>query len=308
MTRPLVECVPNFSEGRDPARVDALAAAIASVHGVRILGRHADPDHHRSVVTFAGPPEEIVEAAVRGVGKAVDLIDLNRHRGGHPRLGAADVVPFVPLAGVSLADCAVIAGRAGQEIWRRFHLPVYYYEAAARRPDRVPLERIRLGQFEGLRMEAPRNPSRAPDVGGPELHPTAGAVAVGARKLLIAYNVQLATADLAVARRLARAVRASAGGLPAVKAMAVALPSQAAVQVSMNLTDYEITPPARAFAEIARLAAAEGVGVACSEFVGLVPRAALAGTSPESLRCATFHSGLLLENRLEEAFGAGAIE
>jgi len=304
MSRSLVECVPNFSEGRDPAKLDAIVAAIASA-GVSVLDRHMDSDHHRSVVTFAGPPEAVAEAAVRGVSQAVELIDLTTHRGVHPRMGAADVVPFIPLEGTTLAECARLAAGAGEEIWRRCGVPVYLYEAAARRPERRGLENIRRAQFEGLREEVPRNPERAPDIGAARLHPTAGATAVGARKILIAFNINLATGDIEVARRIAHAVRASSGGLPCVKAMGVMLSSRGQAQVSMNLTDYEITSPIRVFDEVARLAAQAGVEIAGSEFVGLVPEKALTGISPAELGCENFHDGIILEARLGNPLAQG---
>lgn len=272
---PIVECVPNFSEGRNREVVDALARAVEEAPGVVLLDRHMDPDHNRSVLTFAGQPDSVVKAAVRAVGVAVERIDLSLHQGVHPRIGAADVVPFVPVEGVRLEDCAALARRAGKEIWRRFRVPVYFYEAAAQRPDRVRLECIRRGQFEGLRASVLADPDRRPDIGGPELHPTAGAVAVGARKFLIAYNVNLATADLEVARRIARKIRESSGGLPCVKAMGVPLVSKGLVQVSMNLTDYERTPIAVAYEAVRREAEREGVEIAGTEIIGLTPQALL---------------------------------
>ena len=189
----LIECVPNFSEGRDPAKVEAIVAAMREVPGVFILDRESDADHNRSVITIVGEPEPVAEAALRGVGKAAESIDLTRHIGAHPRLGATDVVPFIPIEGATIEDCVALAKKVGREIWERFHIPVYFYEAAAQRPDRANLENIRKGQFEGLREEVLRNPDRSPDVGDPLLHPTAGATVVGARKFLIAYNINLNT-------------------------------------------------------------------------------------------------------------------
>jgi glutamate formiminotransferase len=263
-----------------------------------LLDRESDVDHNRSVATLAGAPEAVLEAALRGVGKAVELIDLNRHAGVHPRIGAADVVPFVPVEGVTLEDCVRIARRAGEEIWRRFQVPVYFYEAAARQPDRVNLENIRRGQFEGLRKDVRTNPARRPDIGDAELHPTAGAVAVGARKFLIAYNVNLATPDVAIAKRIAKTVRASSGGLRYVKAMGVPLASRNQVQVSMNLTDFEQTPLHVVFEAVKREAARYGVAVAGSEIVGLVPGKALEMAAEFYLQSENFHPGLVLENRL----------
>jgi glutamate formiminotransferase len=304
MAAPLVECVPNFSEGRDPEKVMRLAEAIRSA-GVAVLDVHSDPDHNRSVITFAGAPEAVSEAAVRAAGAAVELIDLRRHEGVHPRIGALDVLPFVPLEGLGLEECAALAVETAGEIWRRHRLPAYLYEAAARRPDRKNLAFIRRGQFERLREEALRDPERRPDIGGPGLHPTAGAVAVGARKLLIAFNVQLATGDVAVARRIAAKIRAASGGLPEVKAMGVYLASRGQAQVSMNLTDFEVTPPWRAFQAVAEEAARMGVAVAGAEFVGLAPRKALESPPGAALPLAGFDPSRILEARLAEWFRKG---
>ena len=283
----IVECVPNFSEGRDPAIVDSIANAIASVPRIAVLHQTMDADHNRSVITFAGSPDRIVEAAVRGVEKAVALIDLSRHHGVHPRIGAADVVPFVPVRGVSLADCARLAEAAGEEIWRRLRVPVYFYEAAARREDRKRLENVRRDAAIS-----------APDIGGPQFHPTAGAVAVGARKFLIAWNVNLATADVSVAKAIARKIRASSGGFPHVKALGLMLASRNQAQVSMNLTDFEVTPMRVVFDEIQREAEACGTRVAASELIGLIPQAALESASAAYLQIEGFEPGMILENRL----------
>ena len=301
MARKLVECVPNFSEGRDAEKVNALAEAVRSVPAVVFLDQELDADHNRSVLTFAGPPEAVSEAALRAVGKAVELIDLNFHTGVHPRIGAADVVPFVPVEGVTLEECARLAERVGEEIWRRFEVPVYFYEAAARRPDRVNLENIRRGQFEGLREEVLTDPERAPDVGEPRLHPTAGAIVVGARKFLIAYNINLNTPDVEVAKAIARAVRFSSGGFRYVKAMGVPLSSRNMVQVSMNLTDFEQTPVHRVLEAVRVEAERYGVSVVGSEIVGLIPRKALEMAAEYYLRCDNFHPEMVLENRLAEA-------
>src|SRR6267143_2117083 len=209
----LIECVPNFSEGRDTSKVDALVDAMRAVPGVLVLDRESDADHNRSVVTLAGEPEAVAEAALRGVGKAAELIDLTKHTGGHPRMGATDVVPFIPIEGLTIEDCVALARKVGQEIWERYRIPIYFYEAAAQKPERTNLESIRKGQFEGLREEVLRNPDRAPDVGEPRLHPTAGATVVGARKFLIAYNINLNTPDMEIAKRIAKAIRFSSGGL-----------------------------------------------------------------------------------------------
>lgn len=286
MARRLVECVPNFSEGRDSALVASIASAIGSRPGARVLDISMDPDHNRAVITFVAPPEWVVEAALAGVGKAVETIDLRRHSGVHPRTGAADVVPFVPLEGVSLEECAGLARCAGQQIWRRFQVPVFYYEAAALRPERRNLACIRRGPMCDF------------DAGGPLPHPAAGATAVGARGFLIAYNVNLAGAGVETARAIARRVRESSGGFPFVKAMGVALPSRGLVQVSMNLVDFERTPVEEVYQAIEREAAARGAAVAGCELVGMIPRRAYHLAPRFYERCANFHPGLILENRL----------
>jgi glutamate formiminotransferase len=300
MPAAFVECVPNFSEGRDAAKVDAIAEAIRSGGGI-ILHRTMDTDHNRSVITFAAPPKAVGEAAFRGVRKAVESIDLRAHRGVHPRIGAADVVPFVPLRGVTIEDCVRIAEETGRRIWDELRVPVYLYEAAARRSQCVNLADVRRGQFEGLAVEAARNPARCADFGGPELHPTAGACAVGARKLLIAFNVNLATPDVAVARQIARAVRASSGGLPFVKALGLRLASRDLAQVSMNLTDFEQTPVHRAFEAVRAEADRRGVGIVGTELIGLAPAKALEVAAAAYLRMENFGLSSVLENRLDEA-------
>ena len=242
MPETLVECVPNFSEGRDAAKIDAIVEAVRSA-GASVLHRTSDSDHNRSVVTFAAPVGVIEEAAFQAVRQAVASIDLRLHSGVHPRIGAADVVPFIPLKGVTLEDCARLAERTGRRIWDELGVPVYLYEAAALRPECRSLADIRRGNFEGLSQAVLTDPARRPDFGGPALHPSAGAVAVGARKFLIAFNVNLATPDVEIARRIARKIRFSSGGLPGIKAMGVRLASRNLAQVSMNLTDFERTPP-----------------------------------------------------------------
>jgi len=297
MTR-MVECVPNFSEGRNAAVVDEIMAAISRVGGAVVLDRHMDSDHHRSVVTFVSPLDAAVEAATAGVEKAAELIDLNRHEGAHPRIGAADVVAFVPLEGVAIGDCVELAWRTGDEIWRRCRIPVYFYGAAARIASRDRLESIRKGQFELLRRMVREDPTRQPDIGAAELHPTAGATAVGARKFLIAFNVNLATADLSAAQRIARKVRASSGGLPFIKAMGVFLKSRNLAQVSMNLTDFDQTPLQVAFEAVQREAQNGGIGIASSEIVGLVPSRALDLSLVKFLKLENFDASCILENRM----------
>jgi glutamate formiminotransferase/formiminotetrahydrofolate cyclodeaminase len=291
----LVECVPNFSEGRDKSKVDAIVDAM-KMPGVYLLDREMDADHNRCVITLVGEREPLQEAVIRGVGKAAELIDLTHHQGAHPRLGAADVIPFIPIEGVTLEDCVAMARRVGEEIWRRFQIPVYLYEAAATSPARQNLENIRRGQFEVVRQEILTNPARRPDIGESRCHPTAGATVVGARKFLIAYNVYLNTSDVEVAKRVAKAVRFSSGGLRYVKGMGVMVRGQA--QVSMNLTDFEQTPMARVYEFVKREAARYGVTPASSEIVGLVPKKALEGAAEWFLQIENFDSSLVLENRL----------
>ena len=296
----LVECVPNFSEGRDKSKVDAIVEAM-KLDGVYLLDREMDGDHNRCVITLAGEREAVQEAAIRGVGRAAELIDLNKHHGAHPRLGAADVVPFIPIEGVGLEDCVTMARKAGEEIWKRYQIPVYLYEAAATSPERQNLENIRRGQFEGIRDEIATNPARKPDFGDPRLHATAGACVVGARKVLIAYNIFLSTPDVGVAKKVAKAVRFSSGGLRFVKAAGFLVRGQA--QVSMNLTDFEQTPMHRVFEMVRAEAARYGVVPVSSEIVGLVPKKALEQVADAYLQIENFDSSLILENRLAAAMG-----
>ena len=268
---PIIECVPNFSEGMDWETLREIVRSMA-VDGVHLLDWSRDSDHNRSVVTIAGAPDGVMEAAVRAAGKAAELIDLRKQKGVHPRIGAADVIPFVPVSGISIAQCAVLARQAGMAIWRRFGVPVYFYEAAAARPDRVNLEDVRRGQFEGLAKDVLRDTTRRPDVGGPELHWSAGASAVGARKFLIAYNIYLRENDVALARSIARDIRASSGGLLGVKAMGVVASGRA--QVSMNITDFQRTPVARVHAAVVEMAEHHGSGAAEGEIIGLIPEEA----------------------------------
>lgn len=272
---PIVECVPNFSEGTDRGKVEEIVRSM-HVDGVHLLDYSLDADHNRSVVTIAGSPQAVVEAAVRAAGKAAELIDLTRQSGVHPRMGAADVIPFVPVSGLSLVQCALLARQAGVAIWRRFGVPVYFYEAAASRPDRIHLEDVRRGQFEGLQRDSPHDTLRQPDIGGPELHATAGASAVGARRFLIAYNIYLAaggsTEAVGLARSIAKEIRASGGGLFGIKAMGVVANGRA--QVSMNITDFHKTPMTRLHAAVTEIAARHGVDIAEGEVVGLIPEQA----------------------------------
>jgi glutamate formiminotransferase/formiminotetrahydrofolate cyclodeaminase len=296
----LVECVPNFSEGRDKGRVDAIVDAM-KVNGVYLLDREMDADHNRCVITLVGEREAIQEAAIRGVGKAAELIDLTRHQGAHPRMGAADVVPFIPIDGVTIEDCVAMARHVGAEIWKRYQIPVYLYEAAATSPERTNLENIRRGQFEGIRDEIATNPARRPDFGEPRVHPTAGATVVGARKFLIAYNVFLNTPDVDIAKKIAKAVRFSSGGMRFVKGAGFLVRGMA--QVSMNLTDFEQTPVHRVFELVKREAARYGVMPVSSEIVGLIPKKALEQAAEWFLQVENFDSSLILENRLAAVMG-----
>jgi glutamate formiminotransferase len=284
--------------------MDAIVAAITAVPEVTLLDREADADHNRSVLTFVGPPAAVAEAALRGVEKAVELIDLTKHQGAHPRIGAADVVPFIPIEGVTLEECVRLAERVGGEIWSRLKVPVYLYEAAARRPERVNLENIRRGQFEALLKEMGTEPGRAPDIGEPVCHPTAGAVVLGARKFLIAYNVNLGTPDVELARRIARTIRFSSGGFRFVKSMGVMLGSRNLAQVSINLTDFEQTPLHLVFETVRREAERYGVPVVGSEIVGLIPRKAIEMAAEYFLRAENFSPQLVLENRIADAVAA----
>jgi len=300
MTRQLVECVPNFSEGRDAAKVDAIVGAVREVPGVFLLDRESDSDHNRSVLTFVGPPAAVANAAFRAVAKAVELIDLTRHQGAHPRIGAADVVPFIPIEGVTLEECVQLAEQFANEVWTRLRVPAYLYEAAARRPERVNLENIRRGEFEALVREMATAPERAPDVGDPVCHPTAGAIVTGARKFLIAYNVNLNTPDVSIAKRIAKTIRFSNGGFRYVKAMGVMLASRNLAQVSINLTDFEQTPVHLVFETVRREAERYGAGVVGSEIVGLIPRKAIELSAEYFLRCENFRPELVLEQRIAE--------
>jgi len=296
----LVECVPNFSEGRDKSKVDAIVDAM-KMDGVYLLDREMDSDHNRCVITLVGNREAIQEAAIRGVGKATELIDLTKHQGAHPRMGAADVVPFIPIEGVTIEDCVTMARHVGAEINKRFQIPVYLYEAAAAIPERQNLENIRRGQFEGIRDDIQINPARKPDFGEPRIHPTAGATVVGARKALVAYNVFLNTADVDIAKKIAKAVRFSNGGLRFVKGAGFLVRGMA--QVSMNLTDFEQTPVHRVFEFVKREAARYGVVPVSSEIVGLIPKKALEQAAEWFLQVENFDSSLILENRLTAIIG-----
>jgi len=296
--RALVECVPNFSEGRRPATVQSIAEAMRTVETACVLDTHIDPDHNRSVITFVAAPERIVEAAVRAVQRASELIDMRTHTGEHPRLGATDVLPFVPISGVTIDDCVALAHEAGRRIAHELSIPVYYYERAAMRPERVNLEDVRRGALELLREQISRNPERAPDEGLPVVHETAGAIAVGARPFLIAFNVVLRSDDITIARRIAKTIRARSGGLPFVKALGFRLATRNLVQVSLNLVNYEVTGMETAYDAIKRDAAALGVELDSTEIVGLVPRAALNREAEYFRKLQDFSESKILENQV----------
>jgi len=289
---PLVECVPNFSEGRKPETVQQIATAIGSVETVCILGRHIDPDHNRSVITFVATPERVVEAAFAGVKSASELIDMRRHQGVHPRLGATDVLPFVPIRGVTIDDCVALAHRAGKLIARELGIPVYYYERAAMHPDRVNLEDVRRGAQSQM----------APDEGPDQFHDSAGAIVVGSRPFLIAFNVVLRSDDVGIARRIARTIRARNGGLPFLKALGFQLQTRNLVQVSMNLVNYEVTGMGDAYEAVRREADALRVNIESTEIVGLVPRNALDRDAQYFRKLENFSEATILENQIEKCY------
>ncbi|HUK62330.1 MAG TPA: glutamate formimidoyltransferase, partial [Dongiaceae bacterium] len=296
----IVECVPNFSEGRRREVVDELARVIGAVPGVTLLDSEMDADHHRSVLTFAGEPEPVIETAVRLVKRASELIDLNHHEGQHPRMGATDVVPFVPVEGVTLAECAEMARVAGRRIGAELGIPVFLYEAAASRPERVKLADVRRGEFEGLREAIGRDPARAPDFGPAKIHPTAGATAVGARKFLVAFNANLNTGDVRVAKAIAKAIREQSGGLANVRALGFSIEEGRRAQVSMNLVDTETTPIHRVLALIRDEAARYGAAISGCEVVGLIPEYAMLDAAEHALQLESFQRDQVLERRLEK--------
>jgi len=296
----VIECVPNVSEGRNADAVRAMTDAVARVDGVRLLDASSDPAHNRSVLTMAGDAAGVKGAVIALFGEAVQRIDLRRHRGEHPRLGAVDVVPFIPIDGVTMADCVALAKEVGAEVARRFDLPVFLYEEAATQASRRNLEDIRRGEFEGL-AEKLRAPEWKPDFGPAHPHVTAGASVIGARMPLIAYNINLATDRLDVAKKIAAAVRHSSGGFRYVKAMGVALGDRGIVQVSMNLTNYEKTPMHRVFEAVRREAERYGVSILESEIIGLTPEAALIAAAEHYLQLQRFSADQILERRLQAA-------
>jgi glutamate formiminotransferase len=297
----LIECVPNFSEGRRPEVLEEIVHAIGQIDGITLLDHSRDETHNRSVVTFAGAAEPVVRAATAAVGRAIQLIDMEKHEGAHPRIGAVDVIPFVPLGATRLEECVDLARRFGEQIAKLFEIPVYLYGEAALRPERRRLADVRRGQYEGLKAEIGLNPEREPDYGPARLHPRGGAVAVGARKALIAFNVNLATDEVDIAKRIAHTIRESSGGLPAVQAMGVLLENPGEpryAQVSMNLVDWERTGISRVVREIRRLAAQAGTDIDHCELIGLAPTGALLEVAADALDLRGFSPDQALELRL----------
>jgi len=299
MARRIAECVPNFSEGRRPEVVREIVAAVESVPGVRLLDYSSDPSHNRSVLTFIGEPAPVKEAAFQAIAKAAELINMEEHRGEHPRIGATDVVPFVPVQGVTMADCVALARELGAEVAERLQIPVYLYEEAATRPERRNLADIRRGEYEGLKKEI-HLPERHPDFGEPVMHPTAGATVIGAREFLIAYNINLGTPDVSIAKKIAHVVRASSGGLMYVKALGIKLENRNLAQVSMNLVNFKKTPMHVVFNLVKAEAERYGVPIVGSEIIGLVPLDALLTTAEHYLRIEHFSREQVLETRVWE--------
>ncbi len=296
---PLIECVPNFSEGRKPETVRLIAESIATVESACVLDTHIDPDHNRSVITFVASPERVVAAGINAVRRASELIDMRAHQGEHPRLGACDVLPFVPVRGVTMNDCVRVAHEAGESIARELSIPVYYYEHAALRPERVNLEDVRRGALELLREQITSNPERAPDAGLAQVHDSAGAIAVGAREILIAFNVILRSSEIDIARQIARKIRARTGGLPFLKALGFRLHSRGMVQVSMNLVNYEVTGMSAAYDAVQREADLLGVEIESAEIVGLIPRNALNRESVYFNKLENFSESKILEHQID---------
>jgi glutamate formiminotransferase len=297
----IVECVPNFSEGRRPEVLDEIVGAMTAVDGVRLLDKEMDADHNRAVVTIVGEPEAVLEGAFRGMEAAARLIDLTSHEGEHPRMGATDVVPFVPVKDVTMDDCVELARRLGERVGKELEIPVFLYEAACTRPDRQNLAKVRKGQFEGLCEEIGKDPDREPDFGPCAIHPTAGATAIGARPFLVAYNINLGTNDVSIAKSIAKSIRHSSGGLRYVKAMGFEIRDRNIVQVSINMVNFKGTPLFRVFEMVKSEAERYGVPVIGSEVVGLVPADALVDCAEFYLRLEDFKRDQVLENRLAES-------
>lgn len=295
----MIECVPNFSEGRQSKVVDAIISAISSVNGVVLLDKEMDASHNRSVITFAGDGNAVKSAAFAATKKAMELIDMNSHKGEHPRIGATDVIPFIPLKGSTMEECVKIAHELGQEIGDKLQIPVYLYEEAATRPQRRNLADIRKGEFEGLREEIGKNPEKTPDFGPNHIHPTAGATVIGARFFLLAYNINLNTADVKIAKQIAKTIRESSGGLKSVKALGIFISDKNAAQVSMNLTNYRVNGLKKVFTTVKEEARKLGASIKESEIIGLIPAEALKDTSPEELLITNFKDEMVIENRIK---------
>lgn len=297
MPNPIVECIPNFSDARRPEVIDAIIAAVKSVPAVHLLDRHSDLDHNRTVLTMVGAPAAVEQAAFLAIQKAAELIDMDAHTGAHPRLGATDVVPFVPIADISMVECVEMARRLGRRVGQELGIPVYLYEEAASSPERQNLENIRKGQYEGLKEEILTNPARQPDFGPARLG-RAGATVIGARAPLIAFNVYLTTNDVSIAQKIAKALRNSSGGYRFVKAMGVLVEGRA--QVSMNLTNFKQSPIGRIVETIRREAQRYGVAIHHSELVGLTPQDALVESAVWYTQLDDFKTDQILENRMFE--------
>jgi len=300
MARKIVECVPNFSEGRNQAVIDALLAEIRSVPGITVLSALADADHNRLDVSYLGEPQPVKDAAFRACKKAVELIDMEKHKGQHPRMGATDVIPFIPIQGLTMEECVQYANEVGRKIGAELGIPVYLYESAARVPERRNLADVRRGEYEGIKAEFETNPARKPDYGPDKMHPSAGFTAVGARMPLVAFNVNLATTDVSIAKAIAKAVREKDGGLKHVKAMGFEIKEKGIVQVSMNLVNYLETPVFAAYEAVQKEAVKHGVQIIESEIIGMVPMQALVDVSKNYLKSGSFQTDQVIEARLIE--------
>lgn len=294
----IVECVPNFSEGRRPEVIEAIVGEIKSVQGVMLLDKEMDADHNRAVISFVGGPEEVKLAAFKAISKATELIDMNKHKGEHPRMGATDVVPFIPISEVTMQDCVVLVEQLAKEVADKLNIPIYLYEAAAKRPDRANLADVRRGEYEGIKVEIETNPDRKPDFGPPKMHPTAGATAIGARMPLIAFNVYLGTPYVGIAKKIAKVIRFSGGGLRYVKALGFEIKERRLTQISMNLVNYPQTPIFRVFEMIKAETERYGVPIISSEIVGLTPLNALLDVAEYYLKLENFKRDQVLENKL----------